>query len=97
MNYIFFKKKMIFFYIHIVLSLFFSLTFETINKPINYNSEIHLVIVGQGNINILNDSYMFEPSEVIINGESNNLCKKTCNFSEETSNVKLYFNDIITT
>ena len=97
MNYIFFKKKMIFIYIHIFLSLFISLAFRKINKSINYNSEIHLVIAGQGNINILSDSYIFEPSEVKINGEQNNLCKKTCNFTEETSNVTLYFNDIITT
>ena len=40
---------------------------------------------------------MFEPSEVIINEESNNFCKKTCLFNQEINNVTLYFNESVTT
>ena len=62
--------------------------------PIYYYSEIHLKVIGKGDRNILSNSFEFEPSDVKINGVSNN-CKKVCNFQEEENNVIIYFNDII--
>ena len=87
--------QIIFYYVNIFTTLF--ILSDEISEQINYKSEIHLLIIGQGNINILNGTYMFEPSEVIINEESNNLCKKTCLFNKEINNVTLYFNESVTT
>ena len=61
---------------------------------IYYFSEINIVILGKGDKRVLSDNFRFEPSEVIINGESNN-CKKVCNFQEGKNNVTLFFNDSI--
>ena len=61
---------------------------------IYYYSEIRLKVLGKGDISILSDNFIFEPSEVKINGDSNN-CKKVCNFQEEENNVILYFSDSI--
>ena len=61
---------------------------------VNCFSEVHLIVKGIWNKNILNDAFKFEPSEVIINGESKN-CSKVCNFQKEENNVTLYFNDSI--
>ena len=86
--------QIIFYYVNIFTTLF--ILSDEISEQINYQSEIHLLIKGQGYIDILNDAYMFEPSEVIINEESNNLCKKTCLFNKEINNVTLYFNESVT-
>jgi len=67
---------------------------ENLINPSYYFSEIHLKVIGKGDRNILSNSFEFEPSDVKINGVSNN-CKKVCNFQEEENNVILYFNDII--
>ena len=42
------------------------------------NSEIHLVIQGNGTQNLLSDDYDILPSEVIVNGMSMPNCFKTC-------------------
>ena len=73
-----------------ILGNFLSTIEKLINK-VNYFSEVHLVVRGTGNKKILSDSFNIEPSEVKINGVSNN-CKKTCNFIKSLNNVVLYFN-----
>ena len=52
----------------------------------NYDSEIHLIIQGNGNQNFLNDNFQFEPSEVFVNGYKNDSCKKICYFSNDLNN-----------
>ena len=61
-----------------------------------YSSEIHMVIKGNGNQSILNDSFSIEPSEVFVNGIFRESCKKFCELEYEENNVTLYFNDSIT-
>ena len=61
----------------------------------NYDSEIHLIINGNGEQNILNDDFQYEPSEVIVNGYPNSLCHKTCNLSENINNITLKFSNQI--
>ena len=58
----------------------------------NYISEIHLVIKGKGTQNILDDTFITSPSEVIVNGISKgNLCQKTCDLDEDINNVIIKF------
>ena len=56
-----------------------------------YDSEIHLIIKGNGTQNILGKDFQFEPSEVIVNGHRNYSCNKACNFTEELNNITLQF------
>ena len=56
----------------------------------NYDSEIHLIINGNGEENIFNDDFQYEPSEVIVNGYLNNLCHKTCYFSENLNKTVIF-------
>ena len=46
---------------------------------IYYFSEIHLIIQGSDNQQILNSEFEIEPSEVFVNGVKYDLCKKDCN------------------
>ena len=62
--------------------------FRIINS---YDSEIHLVIKKNGNINLLYDDFQFEPSEVIINGIRNYSCSKTCYLSDNINIITLKF------
>ena len=78
-----------------ILGNFLSTIEKLINKA-NYFSEVHLVVRGTGNKKILSDSFNIEPSEVKINGVSNN-CKRTCYIQSGLNNVVLYFNFIIET
>ena len=73
-----------------ILGNFLSTIEKLINKA-NYFSEVHLVIRGTGSKKILSDSFNIEPSEVKINGVSNN-CKTTCYIQSCLNNVVLYFN-----
>ena len=43
---------------------------------LNDNSKINLLIKGDGNQNLLNDNFFFEPSEVWINNVKDDSCKK---------------------
>ena len=52
----------------------------------NYDSEIHLIIQGNGTQKILNENFTYDPSEVIVNGYKNDSCKKICYFSENLNN-----------
>ena len=54
-------------------------------------SEINLVIQGKGNINILNEFFYLNPSEVIVNGELKTECTKNCYLYNELNNVTIKF------
>ena len=97
------NKINLYFFNNIQISVLFKIMLLLLNissdkgkliHQIYYYSEIRLKVLGKGDINILSDNFIFEPSEVIINDESNN-CKKICNFQEEENNVILYFSDVI--
>ena len=84
-----------------LISILFKIAFinlvnlENLNVLNNYNSEIHLIIKGIGNQNILNNKFNPEPSEVIVNGYQNNSCKKTCYFFDGLNNITLRFDNQI--
>ena len=52
------------------------------------NSEIHLVIQGDGEQTLSK----IEPSEVLVNGVKNDSCSKTCNLVGDRNNITLKFN-----
>ena len=85
------------YYLFMLINLIFV---EIVNSDdlrilIHYDSEIHLIIQGNGNQNILNNDFIYEPSEVIVNGYSNNSCKKKCYFLENINNITLKFSEQI--
>ena len=58
------------------------------------NSEIHLVIQGSGEQQLLNDWYfrnIKQPSEVLVNGVKADSCSKTCNLVGDRNNITLKF------
>ena len=72
---------------------------EAINDTINlfyYNSEIYLVIKGNGTQKLLNNSFKFEPSEVLVNGNKDDSCRKTCDLTGDKNNITLIHEDQIT-
>ena len=57
------------------------------------NSEIHLVIQGNGEQKLLSYWYSgVEPSEVLVNGVKNDSCSKTCYLEGDRNNITLKFN-----
>ena len=93
MSYIFkndnFKVKLMF----LLLVLF--LPVNNLSNTYSNQSEINLIIKGQGNINILNETYYKEPSEVIVNNVTKPLCNKSCNFDDELNYVTIKFDGFI--
>ena len=67
------------------------LNFENRKIINNYDSEIHLIIKGTGEQNIINRSFQSEPSEVIVNGYTNVSCKKTCYLSNDLNKTVIFF------
>ena len=59
------------------------------------NSEIRLIIQGEGELNIFNNLFYTNPSEVIVNGISKPLCNKSCEFNKGLNNVTIKFNMLI--
>ena len=60
----------------------------------NFNeckSEINLVIQGLGKINILNEYFYLDPSEVIVNCDLKPECNKNCYLDNELNNVTIKF------
>ena len=77
-----------------------SLSEKSILRHLNdyYFSEIHLVIKGSGPQNILSDIFIYEPSEVLVNGISQgNTRSKTCTLTGEENNVTLRFEEQLET
>jgi surface protein len=56
------------------------------------NSEVKLIIQGEGQLNILNNLFYLDPSEVIVNGISKPSCNKSCEFNKGLNNVTIKFN-----
>ena len=89
--------------IHFILNLIilFSLLFISIKQcrimNNNYNSEIHLVINGNGNQNILSSSFYTNTSDVIVNNISKkDVCYKQCDLDEDINYITLIFEEEIT-
>ena len=73
---------------------------KMVNNMINlkyYYSEIHLIIKGNGNQNLLSSSFNIEPSEVYINGIKDDSCKKTCVLEGDKNDITLRFENKIET
>ena len=65
---------------------------------ISHFSKINLVIQGIGNQDLLYSGFMPGPSEVYVNGISQNgTCDKKCFLEEEISNITLVFEEKLTT
>ena len=63
-----------------------------------YDSQIKMTIIGKGTKNILSNSYLINPSDVLVNEVSKrNSCTKACQLDEDFNNVTLIFNDEINT
>ena len=63
-----------------------------------YDSQIKMTIIGKGTKNILSNSYLINPSDVLVNEVSKrNSCTKACQLDEDFNNVTLIFNDEIDT
>ncbi len=60
------------------------------------NSEIHLIIQGNGTQRILGIGFGYTPSEVLVNGVEDNSCSKICNLQGDKNNITLRFNGEIT-
>ena len=69
------------------------ITIKNIRNLNNYISEIHLVVKGKGNQQILYSEFNTGPSEVIVNGISkcNNSCTKFFDLDEDINNVIIKF------
>ena len=66
----------------------------TINKPRNlnnFNSEIHLVIQGNGMQQILSNLFNNEPYEVLVNEVKYDSCKKRCYLKRHQNKITLIF------
>ena len=61
------------------------------------SSEVNLIIKGPGTQNILYEWFYLDPSEIIVNGESRPLCKKSCEFYNDLNNVTIKFDEEIKT
>jgi hypothetical protein len=55
------------------------------------NSEIHLIVKGKGNQQLLNKSFIYKPSEVIVNGFKNETCQRECHLEEEENHITLRY------
>ena len=49
-------------------------------------SEIKLVFKGKGEQQILNNTFLFDPSEVLVNGNLKESCKKSCYLENDDKN-----------
>ena len=66
-----------------------------IRDLVDYFSEIHLIIQGSDNQQLLNSGFEIEPSEVLVNGVKDDSCKKTCNLVGNKNNITLRFENQI--
>ena len=86
--------NMVIFLLKIFHFIFYLASTEEQNiNPINFSSQIHLLINGSGTQNLLNNSFYLKPSKVYINGIYNDSCKMSCELEYEENNITLVFND----
>jgi len=55
-----------------------------------------MIIQGKGEINILNNSFNYDPSNVIVNGQSKPEYQKNYSFENDLNNITIKFNNKIT-
>ena len=81
----------------IYLIVYISIAKESLINPINYSSEINLVISGYGSQILLNNSFHPQPSMVFVYGIYSDSCKALCNlgYEQRENNIKLIFNDTL--
>ena len=90
-----------YFFIYVQFLIIFKISLSNLlnldnSRIINNNdSEIYLIMKGNGNKNILNNDFQYEPSEVIVNGYKNISCKKSCFFIDDINNITLKFSNQI--
>ena len=74
-----------------------SITEERHRNIINFSSEINLIITGNGKQSLLNSSFTFQPSQVLVEGNLRDDCKIFCELEKDENNIKLIFNNIVPT
>ena len=63
---------------------------------LNYDSEIRLIVQGNGSQSLINKEFNIEPYEVIVNGiYQGHSCQKICELEKTLNNVSLKFNQSI--
>ena len=75
--------------------VFLSIIFSILIPRYEAISEINLIIQGEGELNVLNNEFSYEPSEFLINGVSNSSCKKSCQFDGGLNKVTIKFDNQI--
>ena len=83
------KNNSLHIYLYFEFYLIFFLLISFI-KLIN-NSEINIIIQGNGIRNILNNEFYLDPSDVIVNGKSKPECNRSCQFINGLNNVTIKF------
>ena len=73
-----------------LLLIYFLLANDLRNLNI-YQSEIKLVVKGNGLQYFLNDTFYLDPSEIIINGIVNTSCKKYCYLENDLNYITIRF------
>ena len=88
--------KQAIFYIKIILLLYYlSITQGKYKNYINFSSEIHLLIKGNGTQKLLNESFYLKPTEIIVNGINIDSNITSYEFEYEENNVTLIYNDTL--
>ena len=96
-NYASNHNQFLFFLIIFLLSSYNSFSKQIQRNLNSHFSKINLVIQGTGNQDLLYSGFMPGPSEVYVNGISQNgTCDKKCFLEEEISNVALVFEEKLT-
>ena len=88
----------IYYLLFLIVSLIALVGLGNANQLRNFksnDSEIRLIIEGNGTQNILSDYYNIIPSEVFINGIKDDSCIKKCFLPEEKNNVTIKFTNQI--
>ena len=90
-------KIYLYFPFHLIfLFSLFSFSKKNFSSLYNCHSEIHLIINGNGEQNILSNSFYTVPSDFIVNGVSKkSSCSKKCTLENNYNNITLIFEDEI--
>ena len=78
----------------VFLNLVVSINARNLN---NYYSEIHLIIQGSREQQLLYKDFITEPSEVYVNGIKKISCKKKCDLDGDRNRITLRFENTIKT
>ena len=73
-------------YSHYILTFIIISHFLNAKLTLLKLSEIKLIIKGSGTQQILDNSFPYDPSEVIVNGNLRESCRKTCYLENEDNN-----------